>query len=159
VTFEHMTFEQPGTMFNVGAAGALGWGLGTGLGVKMASPDRNVIVTVGDGSYMFGNPVAAHYVAKAEKLPILTVVCNNEMWGAVKRNTREVYPTGYAAKSNREPLTYFEPGSRFEKTVEVADGYGERVEKPADLPHALDRAMKAISDGRQALLNVICRGP
>jgi acetolactate synthase-1/2/3 large subunit len=81
------------------------------------------------------------------------------MWGAVKRNTREVYPDGYAAKSNREPLTYFEPGSKFEKAVEVVDGYGERVENPSDMPGAIDRALKAIGDGRQALLNVICRGP
>jgi acetolactate synthase-1/2/3 large subunit len=35
----------------------------------------------------------------------MTVVFNNEMWGAVKRNTREVYPDGFAARSNREPLT------------------------------------------------------
>jgi len=159
VTFEHMNFSRPGTMFSVGAAGALGWGLGTALGVKMAQPDRLVIATCGDGAYMFGNPIPAHYVAKAEKLPILTVVFNNEMWGAVKRNTHEVYPTGYAAKSNREPLTYFEAGSsRFEKAVEVADGYGECVKDPADMPKALDRAMKAIGDGRQALLNVICKG-
>ena len=54
---------------------------------------------------MFGNPVPAHYVSAAEKLPILTIVFNNQMWGAVKRNTREVYPGGFAAKSNREPLT------------------------------------------------------
>jgi acetolactate synthase-1/2/3 large subunit len=102
----------------------------------------------------------AHYVAKAEKLPILTVVFNNEMWGAVKRNTREVYPDGFAARSNREPLTYFEPGTRFEKAVETADGYGERVEDPAEMPAAIERALTAVTrDKRQALLNVICRGP
>jgi acetolactate synthase-1/2/3 large subunit len=56
-------------------------------------------------------------------------------------------------------MTYFEAGSsRFEKAVEVADGYGECVKDPADMPKALDRAMKAIGDGRQALLNVICKG-
>ena len=160
LTFEHMRFTKPGTMFSVGAAGGLGWGLGTALGVKAAAPDQLVIATCGDGAYMFGNPVPAHYVAAAEKLPILTVVFNNAMWGAVKRNTREVYPDGYAAKSNREPLTYFDPALRFEKAVEVADGYGECVEDPAKLPAAIERAMKAIEvEKRQALLNVICRGP
>lgn len=160
VTFEHMNLTESGTMFSVGAAGALGWGLGTALGVKMARPDRTVIATCGDGAYMFGNPIPSHYVARAEKLPILTIVFNNEMWGAVKRNTREVYPKGYAAKSNQEPMTYFEAGaSRFEKAVEVAGGYGEQVKDPADMPKALDRAMKAISNGQQALLNVVCKGP
>jgi acetolactate synthase-1/2/3 large subunit len=160
VSLEHLTFSQPGTFFSVGAAGGLGWGLGTALGVKAAVPDELVICTVGDGAYMFGNPLPAHYVAKAEKLPILTVVFNNEMWGAVKRNTREVYPDGFAARSNREPLTYFEPGTRFEKAVETADGYGERVEDPAEMPAAIERALTAVTrDKRQALLNVICRGP
>jgi acetolactate synthase-1/2/3 large subunit len=109
---------------------------------------------------MFGNPIPAHYVAHAEKWPILTVIFNNEMWGAVKRNTRDVYPDGYAARSNAEPLTYFEPGMRYEKAVEIVGGYGERVEDPGKLPGALDRALNAIArDGRQALLNVVCRGP
>jgi acetolactate synthase-1/2/3 large subunit len=160
VSLEHLRFCKPGTFFSVGAAGGLGWGLGTALGVKAAVPDELVICTVGDGAYMFGNPLPAHYVAKAEKLPILTVVFNNEMWGAVKRNTREVYPDGFAARSNREPLTYFEPGTRFEKAVETVDGYGERVEDAAQLPAAIERALTAITrDKRQALLNVICRGP
>jgi acetolactate synthase-1/2/3 large subunit len=160
LTFEHMRFTKPSTMFSIGTAGALGWGLGTALGVKAAAPDKLVIATCGDGAYMFGNPVPAHYVAAAEKLPIMTVVFNNQMWGAVKRNTHEVYPDGYAAKSNREPLTYFDPGLKFEKAVEVADGYGECVQDPAKLPAAIERAMKAIEvEKRQALLNVICRGP
>ena len=160
LAWEHMTFSKPGTFFNVGAAGALGWGLGTSLGLKAAAPEKLVICTVGDGAYMFGNPIPAHYVAKAEGLPILTVIFNNQMWGAVKRNTREVYPQGYAAKSNREPLTYFEAEMRFEKAVEVADGYGEQVSDPAELPKAIERALTSVTrDKRQALLNVICRGP
>ena len=47
VTFEHMNFSQPGTMFSVGAAGALGWGLGTALGIKAAVGDELVIAPVG----------------------------------------------------------------------------------------------------------------
>ena len=125
----------------------------------MAARERHVICTVGDGAYMFGNPVPAHYVARAENLPILTIVFNNQMWGAVKRNTREVYPTGYSAKSNREPLTYFDFELGFEKAVETAGGYGERVSDPAEMPKAMKRAMDAVSKGNQALLNVICSGP
>lgn len=160
IVLEHMRFSKPGTLFYIGAAGGLGWGLGAALGMKAAVPEKLVICTVGDGSYMFGNPIPAHYVSAAENLPILTVVCNNKMWGAVKRSTRDVYSDGFAARSNREPLTYFDPELRFEKTVEVAGGHGERVEDPAELPHALERALKVVEgEKRQALLNVICRGP
>jgi acetolactate synthase-1/2/3 large subunit len=153
---EHLNFTKPGTYYSLGQGGALGWGLGTALGMKAGAPDKLVICAVGDGSYMFGNPIAAHYVGKAEKWPTLTVIYNNEMWNAVRRNTRDVYPDGYAARSNREPLTYFEPGTRYEKAIETVGGYGERVDDAAALPKALDRALDAVASGQQALLNVIC---
>jgi acetolactate synthase I/II/III large subunit len=152
---EHLSFSAPSTYYSLGQGGALGWSLGTALGVKAAAPDKLVITAVGDGSYMFGNPLAAHYVGKAEKWPTLTVVYNNEMWNAVRRNTRDVYPDGYAARSNREPLTYFEPGTHYEKTIEAFDGYGETVNVAAELPKALDRALAAVAKGQQALLNVV----
>jgi acetolactate synthase-1/2/3 large subunit len=153
----HMNFTQPGTFYSLGYGGGLGWSLGTSLGMKLADPDRQVFCTVGDGAYMFGNPVAAHYISSAEKLPVLFMVFNNSMWNAVRRNTREVYPDGYSAKSNWEPLTHFQSGTAYEKVVEVADGYGERVEDPAELPKALDRAMNEIAKGRQALLNIVSK--
>src|SRR5262245_15462636 len=152
---EGLTFTQPGTYYSLGQGGALGWSLGTSLGIKAGAPDKLVICAVGDGSYMFGNPLAAHYVGKAEKLPTLTVLYNNEMWNAVRRNTREVYPDGYAARSNREPLTYFEPGTHYEKTIEAFDGYGETVKLAAELPAALDRALEKVAQGQQALVNVV----
>jgi acetolactate synthase-1/2/3 large subunit len=152
---EHLHFTKPGTYYSLGQGGALGWSLGTALGIKAGAPDKLVITAVGDGSYMFGNPLAAHYVAKAEKWPTLTVVYNNEMWNAVRRNTRDVYPDGYAARSNREPLTYFEPGTHYEKAIEAFDGYGESVSLAAELPKALDRALNAVAKGQQALLNVV----
>jgi acetolactate synthase-1/2/3 large subunit len=153
----HMTFTRPGTFYSLGYGGGLGWSLGTSLGMKLADRDRQIFCTTGDGAYMFGNPVSAHYVASAEKLPVLFMVFNNSMWNAVRRNTREVYPDGFAARSNWEPLTYFQPGTAYEKVVEVADGYGERVEDPAVLPKAIDRAMNEIAKGRQALLNIVSK--
>src|SRR5207253_6084569 len=126
------------------------------LGMKAGASDTLVICAVGDGSYMFDNPIAAHYVGKAEKLPTLTVIYNNEMWNAVRRNTRDVYPDGYAARSNREPLTYFEPGTHYEMACEALGGYGEQVVESAALPAALDRALARVAAGQQALLNVVC---
>lgn len=160
ITYEHLTLQRPGSLFFTGAAGALGWGLGMALGMKAAAPHKRVICAVGDGAYMFGNPIPAHYVSAAENWPILTMVFNNAMWGAVKRNTREVYPSGYAAKSNREPLTYFDQELAFEKAVETAGGHGEKVVDPAAVPKAIERAFKVMeTEKRQALLNIVCKGP
>lgn len=151
-----MDFTKPGTFFSGGAGGGLGYGLGMSLGAKLGARDRFVICTQGDGAYLYGNPIPAHYVGRAEKLPTLTVIMNNEQWGAVKRNTRAMYPDGFAARSNREPLTFFEPDMAYEKAVEIAGGHGERVQDPAALPAALDRAADAVrGQGRSAVLNLL----
>jgi acetolactate synthase-1/2/3 large subunit len=152
-----LSFETPGTMLNIGAAGGLGWGLGAAIGAKLAAPDKLVIAYEGDGSYMFGVPVAAHYVALDQDAPFLTVIANNQRWQAVRDATTMVYPSGFAARANAEPLTYFNPALRLEKAVETAGGHGETVTDPAALPAALDRAIRIVTDERrQAVLNVIC---
>jgi acetolactate synthase-1/2/3 large subunit len=150
-------FSQSGTMLNAGAASGLGWGSGTALGAKLGAPDRLVISTHGDGAYMFGNPISAHYVASEQELPILTVIFNNQLWNAVRRSTVGLTPDGYAARANRQPLTYFNGEQRYEKVVEVSGGYGEQVTKPAELLPALERGIKVVTEERRsAVLNVVC---
>jgi acetolactate synthase-1/2/3 large subunit len=115
-----------------------------------------VVSTVGDGAYMFANPTACHWVGQAHNLPILTVVNNNAIYGAVRRATLGMYATGVAQqKDDGLTLADLSPSPEFEKLIEASGGYGERVEKPADLPVALARAVKEVRNGRQALLNVI----
>jgi len=106
---------------------------------------------------MFGNPIASHYVAAEQKLPHLTVIFNNQRWQAVRRATVGLNPEGYAAKSDHQPITMLNAVDKYEKAVEVADGYGERVEEAADLMPALERGLKAVEvEKRQAVINVIC---
>jgi acetolactate synthase-1/2/3 large subunit len=134
--------------------------MGVALGAKLANRDRLVIGTEGDGAYMFNVPVSAHYVAAEQELPILTVVFNNQRWQAVRGSTVGLNPDGYAAKSNRAPLTYFTVDQHYEKLVEVSGGYGEQVTDPGQMMPALERAMKVVMvEKRQALLNVVCSLP
>jgi acetolactate synthase-1/2/3 large subunit len=153
-----LTFEQPGTFFSHSLAGGLGWGLPAALGAKLACPERLVIAAVGDGSYMFANPVACHQVSEALELPVLTIVFNNGVWNAVRKSTQAVYPDGHAVRANRMPLTSLEPAPRYEMIVAASGGYGERVETASELPAALERALDAVKrERRQALLNVVCQ--
>jgi acetolactate synthase-1/2/3 large subunit len=157
---EHCPSIRPGSFFGSSPAAGLGWGAGAALGVKLAEPDRQVVAVLGDGSYLFANPVAVHHAATAHRLPILFVVVNNAMWGAVRRATLGMYPQGEAARSNRPPFIDLDDLPAFEQVCAAAGGYGERVEDPAALPDAFERALHAVNtEKRQALLNVICRGP
>jgi acetolactate synthase-1/2/3 large subunit len=154
---EYISFSKPATMFNAGAASGLGHGLGCALGAKLAARDRLVIGTHGDGSYMFGNPISAHYVGAEQDLPVLTVLFNNQRWQAVRRATVDMTRDGYAAKSPHQPITFLDSISNYQKAVECADGYGEKVTDSSEVLPALERGLKAVTvEKRQAVINVIC---
>jgi acetolactate synthase-1/2/3 large subunit len=150
-------YKKPGTYFSPPHVSSLGWGLGTALGVKLAAPDKTVIATVGDGSYIFGAPTATHFVSRAQNLPILVIVFNNQCWNAVRWSTAAQHPQGWAVKTRNFPLSDLHPSPAYEKIIEANGGYGERVENPEEVLPALQRALKIVKEEkRQALLNVIC---
>jgi acetolactate synthase-1/2/3 large subunit len=154
VASDQLELEEPGSLIGVGLGGGLGFGLGASLGAKLAAPDRTVISTVGDGSYMFGNPTPFHFVSRAANLPTLTIVCNNNRWHAVDASTRGVYPDGLAASSPVMPLVELKPSPEFSKVAEASDAFARRVDDPAELPRALEAALRAVESGQQALLDV-----
>ncbi len=154
----YLDLPEPNSFVGGTLAGGLGLGLGAALGAKLGAPHREVITSVGDGSYMFGNPLPYHYVQRAEKLPILTIVTNNLQWYAVNRSTIAVYPKGKAAAANLMPLTSLDPSPAFEKMVETCGGFGAKVETPDEVMPALTKAFEAIRSGTPALLNVITEG-
>jgi acetolactate synthase-1/2/3 large subunit len=149
---------RPGSYFASPPSSGLGWGLGAALGAKLAAPEQTVICTVGDGAYLFGAPSAAHFVSRAEGLPVLFVIFDNQCWNAVKRATRELHPDGWAVRTGHFPLSDLSPAPAYAQIVRAFGGYGEQVEKPAEVPAALERALRAVRrEGRQALLHVLCR--
>jgi acetolactate synthase-1/2/3 large subunit len=154
VAADHFALEEPGSLLAVSIGGGLGFGLGASLGAKLAAPDRTVVSTIGDGSYMFGNPTPFHLVSRAANLPTLTIVCNNGRWQAVESATRVVYPDGAAAHAKEMPLVELQPSPEFTKVAEASDAWARRVDDPAELPRAIDAALSAVAGGRQALLDV-----
>lgn len=61
----------------------MGYEIAGGLGVKMAAPERDVIVVVGDGSYMMMNSELATSVMMGQK--IIVVVLDNRGYGCINR--------------------------------------------------------------------------
>ncbi len=153
-----MNLRQPGSYFGHAPAGSLGLGLPAALGIKLARPESTVVCTLGDGSYIFANPTACHHLAAVRDLSVLTIVCDNGGWNAVRRATRNLYPEGAAARADRMPLTSLEPSPAYEKIVAASGGHGERVEDPAALPEAIARALRIVrEERRQAVLNLAIR--
>src|SRR5439155_843400 len=91
------------------------------LGAKLAAPEKTVICTVGDGSYIFGAPLAAHWVARAHNLPVLFVIFNNRAWNAVKRSVKAYAPEGWSVRTGVMPLSELDPAPDYEP---VASAWG-----------------------------------
>jgi acetolactate synthase I/II/III large subunit len=116
-----------------------------------------VVAVLGDGAYMFNNPVVGHWVAETHKLPILSIIFNNSRYGAVRGATLSMFKDGVAGQDDGRFMADLNPSPPFEAIVTAQGGHGERVEKAADLPAALQRARDVVvKEKRQALLNVIC---
>ncbi len=157
VSQEQLSLSEPASYFGGSPAGGLGWGIGGGMGMKLAHPEKTVIVSCGDGTYMFNNPTACHFVSQAYDLPVLTIVCNNAIWHSTKAATQQVMPDGWAVSTGNFPLTELAPSPRYEMVVAAHGGYGEMVDDPEQVLPALQRALKVVKEEkRQAVLNVIC---
>jgi acetolactate synthase I/II/III large subunit len=149
-------FKEARACFGPPGAGGLGIGVGSAIGAKLANPDKTVIATLGDGSYMFGNPTAGHYTLSALGLPVLFIIFNNGMWEEVEGSALRVFPDGHAARANQVPVAQLGPNPHYEHLISVYGGYGERVDRPEQLPGALQRALHAVRvEKRQALINLI----
>jgi acetolactate synthase-1/2/3 large subunit len=152
-----MTLRHPASFFGSSPVGSLGWGLPAALGAKLAAPDRLVVAALGDGSYLFANPVVCHQASAAEGLPVLSVVFDNGGYGAVQRATQAMYPQGAAVASGRIPLSEFAVVPNHVRIVEACGGRGWRVERIEELDAALEAAIATVRGGTQALVSVRCR--
>jgi acetolactate synthase-1/2/3 large subunit len=153
---DHCAREKPGTFFGLSPAGGLGWGFGAALGAKLASPDSLVVAALGDGAYMFNNPMVGHWVSATYKLPILTVIFNNSRYAAVRNATLSMFKDGAAGEDDGNMLADLSPAPPYDEMARAQGAHSERVERPSDLPDALARARNAVLiEGRQALVNVM----
>lgn len=149
---------KPGTFFGLSPSGGLGWGLGAALGIKLAAPEKLVVATLGDGAYMFANPTACHWTAQMYDLPVLTIIFNNQLYGAVRNSTMAMYKGGAASAIGGRMLADLSPTPEFEKLIEASGGFGQRVEKASNLRAAIEAGIKVVTqERRQALINVMIR--
>ena len=113
----------------------MGYEIAGGLGVKLARPDREVIVMVGDGSYLMMNSEIATSVMLGLKLTI--VVLDNGGFGCINRLQQA---TGGESFNNLLP-----DGGLVDFRAHAASlgAHAEQVDGIAELEAALGRALGA----------------
>jgi 3D-(3,5/4)-trihydroxycyclohexane-1,2-dione acylhydrolase (decyclizing) len=113
----------------------MGYEIAGGLGAKLATPQREVVVMVGDGSYLMMNSEIATSVALGAKLII--VVLDNRGFGCINRLQQA---TGGASFNNLFGDALAMPRVDFAAHAASLGAYAEKVGSLAELPAALDRA-------------------
>ena len=120
----------------------MGYEIAGGIGVKMAYPSRDVIVMVGDGSYLMLNSEIATSVALDQKLII--VVLDNRGFGCINRLQTSLGGRGY---NNLMQTSYSEPDKApridFAQHAAALGAQAEKVTSVAELEAALQRAKDA----------------
>jgi acetolactate synthase-1/2/3 large subunit len=155
--WRHLGNDDPGTIFGSGGSG-LGWGLGAAVGIKLAAPDRPVVLLAGDGSFVFGEPLASLWAAQSHAAPILVVVFNNACYNATREPLLRAYPGGYSARGRRVGIDLL-PSPRYDLLAPVVSAAGERVEDPVDVLPALTRGLDRVRHGQSVILDVILEHP
>jgi thiamine pyrophosphate-dependent acetolactate synthase large subunit-like protein len=135
----------PRSYLGWGHSTQLGFSLGAAMGAKLACPDKTVVNVMGDAAFgMVGMDVET---AVRERIPIVTVLLNNSAMGNYEVNI----PRAVARYGTKRLSGQY---------AAVAAGLGahaQRVERPADIRPALQRALAAAGEGRPALVECITR--
>jgi 3D-(3,5/4)-trihydroxycyclohexane-1,2-dione acylhydrolase (decyclizing) len=116
----------------------MGYEIAGGLGVKMARPEREVIVLVGDGSYLMLNSEIATSVMLGLKLTM--VVLDNGGFGCIDRLQRA---TGGQAFNNLLADCGAPPAVDFRAHAASLGAMAEQVDGVAELEAAIRRALQA----------------
>ena len=128
------------------------------MGFALARPDHIVVATMGDGSYMFANPVACHQLAEALELPMIVLVLNNAEWGAVRQSVLDIYPAGHAARSNAVPLTSLSPSPDFVQIAKASRAWARHVKDATEFEAALSEALDHVQARRGLALIEVAIG-
>ena len=152
---EHLSWDDPLTFFR--APSGLGQGLGYALGVKLALPERSIIVTIGDGSFMHNPVVPTLALSDEHSLPLIILIFTNSQYAVMKHFHKRFYPDGVAVADDVYYCVKI-CGPRYEESAAMIGGIGQRVEDPGELRDAITAAYASVWAGKTAVLNIIMPG-
>jgi acetolactate synthase-1/2/3 large subunit len=126
-----------------GVAGAIGSSLSFALAARLADAKAPVFAVLGDGT--IGFHISEFETAVRRALPFVAILGNDARWNAESEIQRRDYGANRMHSCELLPV-------RYDQVVSALGGHGEYVERAADLPAAIERAL---ASGKPACVNVM----
>jgi len=126
-----LNYFTPKSLFTPLDFGLVGFSYAAGLGVKLARPDQPVISLMGDGG--FGMTLSELSTAMDHDINTVTIVMNNQCWGAEKAYQRDFFDERYIGADVTSPP--------FDKVAELYGGAGFRADRLEDVAGAVEAAL------------------
>ena len=127
-----LKFYNPPSLFTPLDFGLVGFSFACGLGVKVARPDKSVVSLMGDGG--FGMTVSELSTAVNYGINTITIVMNNQSWGAEKAYQKDFFGKRYIGADISSPP--------FDKVAELYGARGFKVERAPEIGEAVEAALK-----------------
>ena len=131
--------------------GAIGWGMGATMGVKLANPNKNVIGIIGDGSAMM--TVQALWTAANSDIPVIYIICNNHSYRVLKTNM-QIYKKEIlndVEENNKYFAMDFEPPFNFAEIAKTFGLNGYKITKPSEINEYIN---KAVNSNKTSVLDI-----
>ena len=136
-----LEYYDPPSLFTPLDFGLVGFSFACGLGVKVARPDKTVVSLIGDGG--FGMTISELSTAVQYKINTITIVMNNNSWGAEKAYQRDFFEKKYIGADINSP--------EFHKVAQLYGAKGFEINRVSELNDALKAALKC---NKPAVINV-----
>ena len=140
--------KHVGAVLDSGSWAGVGHGVGMAVGASVARPGTQVLAMMGDGGFGLGG-FDVETAVRVGSTPVY-LVNNNAAWMAA---VGPLYKKANPQLGTQDPWTpWFMMPTNYAKMFAEVGAYTERVEEPADLKPALERAFKS---GKAAVLDVV----
>ncbi len=138
---DSLKYYNPPSLFTPLDFGLVGFSFACGLGVKLARPEKTVVSLMGDGG--FGMTISELSTAVEYGINTITVVMNNNSWGAEKAYQKDFFGKRYIGADIKSPP--------FDEVAELYGAKGFKVKKFSEIKEALKAAIKC---NKPAVINV-----
>ncbi|SNJ67708.1 acetolactate synthase large subunit [Streptococcus pneumoniae] len=140
-TAQYYPYQNERQLVTSGGLGTMGFGIPAAIGAKIANPDKEVVLFVGDGGFQMTNQELA--ILNIYKVPIKVVMLNNHSLGMV-RQWQESFYEGRTSEAVFDTLPDFQL---------MAQAYGIKNYK-FDNPETLAQDLEVITEDVPMLIEV-----